>query len=54
MCLFLSGGEALPVGLRLGIGTPTLMLDQANGRLLAGGEVLVEQIFGRRFHPRSQ
>jgi hypothetical protein len=52
MCLLFPGVKALPIGLRLGIGTPALVLDHGDGRLFAGGEVHVEQIFGRRFHSR--
>src|SRR5215510_362300 len=48
--LLLSGIEACPIGLRLGIGAPAFMLDQGDGRLRSGGEVFVEQIFGSRFH----
>jgi hypothetical protein len=48
--LRLAGGKTLTVGLRLGVGAPALVLDQRDGRLVAGGEVLVEQIFGGRFH----
>jgi hypothetical protein len=50
MCLLLPGRKALPIGVRLGIDSPALMLDHSNGRLFAGSEILVEQVFGGRFH----
>ena len=50
-CAWLAGGKAVAIGLRFGVRAPALGLDQGDGRrFLAGGEILVEQIFGGRFH----
>src|SRR6476620_9092911 len=48
--LFLAGGKAVAIGLRLGIRAPALVFDQRDGRLFAGGGILIEQIFCRRCH----
>src|SRR5262249_48681294 len=48
--LLLAGGEALAVRLRFAVRAPALMFDHRYRRLFAGGEVLVEQIFGCCFH----
>ena len=43
-----AGGEALRSACDLGVDAPALGLDQRDGRLLAAGEVLVEDEFGGR------
>jgi hypothetical protein len=48
--LLLAGGKPVAIGLRFGVRAPALRLDQRNGRLDAGGEILVEQIFGGCLH----
>ena len=44
--LLLAGGESFAIGLRFGVRPSAFVFDHCNRRLLAGGEVLVEQVFG--------
>ena len=44
--LRLAGGKALAIGQRFGVRAPAFGLDQRDGRPFAGGEILIEQIFG--------